>query len=198
VIDAKMSLNGYEEYANSETDAQRDAAIKRHMESVRAHIKELSGKNYQLLYGLKSLDFVLMFIPVEPAFMLAISHDSELWQEAWQKNVLLVSPSTLLFVVRTVAHLWRQEQQNRNAQEIASRGAELYDKLAGFVEDLDGLGIKLQQAQKAYDGAYNKFTGGRGNVIRQAEMLKVLGVKPTKQLPQKVLDAAQDMNDEKG
>lgn len=197
VIDAKMSLNGYEEYANSETDAQRDAAIKRHMESVRAHIKELSGKNYQLLYGLKSLDFVLMFIPVEPAFMLAISHDSELWQEAWQKNVLLVSPSTLLFVVRTVAHLWRQEQQNRNAQEIASRGAELYDKLAGFVEDLDGLGIKLQQAQKAYDGAYNKFTGGRGNVIRQAEMLKVLGVKPTKQLPQKMLDAAQDISKDK-
>jgi DNA recombination protein RmuC len=198
VIDAKMSLNGYEEYSNSETDAQRDAAIKRHMESVRAHIKELSGKNYQLLYGLKSLDFVLMFIPVEPAFMLAISHDSELWQEAWQKNVLLVSPSTLLFVVRTVAHLWRQEQQNRNAQEIANRGAELYDKLAGFVEDLDGLGIKLQQAQKAYDGAYNKFTGGRGNVIRQAEMLKVLGVKPTKQLPQKILDSALDMNDERG
>jgi DNA recombination protein RmuC len=197
VIDAKMSLNGYEEYANSETDLLRDAAIKRHMESVKSHIRELSEKNYQLLYGLKSLDFVLMFIPVEPAFMLAISHDSKLWQEAWKKNVLLVSPSTLLFVVRTVAHLWRQEQQNRNAQEIASRGAELYDKLAGFVEDLDGLGIKLQQAQKAYDGAYNKFTGGRGNVIRQAEMLKVLGVKPTKQLPQKMLDAAQDTRDEK-
>jgi DNA recombination protein RmuC len=197
VIDAKMSLNGYEEYANSETDLLRDAAIKRHMESVKSHIRELSEKNYQLLYGLKSLDFVLMFIPVEPAFMLAISHDSELWQEAWKKNVLLVSPSTLLFVVRTVAHLWRQEQQNRNAQEIASRGAELYDKLAGFVEDLDGLGVKLHQAQKAYDGAYSKFTGGRGNVIRQAEMLKVLGVKPAKQLPQKMLDAALDTCNEK-
>jgi DNA recombination protein RmuC len=167
------------------------------MESVKSHIRELSEKNYQLLYGLKSLDFVLMFIPVEPAFMLAISHDSELWQEAWKKNVLLVSPSTLLFVVRTVAHLWRQEQQNRNAQEIASRGAELYDKLAGFVEDLDGLGVKLHQAQKAYDGAYSKFTGGRGNVIRQAEMLKVLGVKPAKQLPQKMLDAALDTCNEK-
>ncbi|HEX5363934.1 MAG TPA: DNA recombination protein RmuC, partial [Gallionella sp.] len=144
------------------------------------------------LYGLQSLDFVLMFIPVEPAFMLAISHDSDLWQDAWKKNVLLVSPSTLLFVVRTVAHPWRQEQQNRNAQDIASRGAELYDKLAGFVDDLENLGAKLQQAQKAYDGAYGKFTGGRGNVIRQAEMLKELGVKPTKQLPQKLVDLAQD------
>ncbi|MFZ5523901.1 MAG: DNA recombination protein RmuC [Pseudomonadota bacterium] len=192
IVDAKVSLKAYEEYANSETDHQRDAAMKRHLDSVRTHIKELSEKNYQQLYGLKSLDFVLMFIPVEPAFMLAISHDSELWQDAWKKNVLLVSPSTLLFVVRTVAHLWRQEQQNRNAQDIASRGAELYDKLAGFVEDLDNLGTKLQQAQKAYDGAYNKFTGGRGNVIRQAEMLKELGVKPVKHLPQNLIDSAMD------
>jgi DNA recombination protein RmuC len=166
--------------------------MKRHLDSVRGHIKELSVKNYQQLYGLKSLDFVLMFIPVEPAFMLAIAHDSDLWQDAWKKNVLLVSPSTLLFVLRTVAHLWRQEQQNRNAQEIANQGAALYDKLVGFVEDLDNLGTKLQQAQKAYDGAYNKFTGGRGNVIRQAEKLKELGVKPTKQLPQNLIDSALD------
>ena len=192
IVDAKVSLTAYEEHANAETDHQRDAAMKRHLDSVRAHIKELSEKNYQQLYGLKSLDFVLMFIPVEPAFMLAISHDSDLWHDAWKKNVLLVSPSTLLFVVRTVAHLWRQEQQNRNAQDIASRGAELYDKLAGFVEDLDSLGVKLQQAQKAYDGAYNKFASGRGNVIRQAEMLKELGVKPTKLLSQKLVNAALD------
>lgn len=190
IVDAKVSLTAYEEHANAETDHQREAALRRHLDSVRAHVRELSEKNYQQLYGLQSLDFVLMFIPVEPAFMLAISHDSDLWQDAWKKNVLLVSPSTLLFVVRTVAHLWRQEQQNRNAQEIASRGAELYDKLAGFVEDLDTLGNRLQQAQKAYDGAYNKFTGGRGNVIRQAEMLKDLGVKPAKQLPQNLVDAA--------
>ncbi|MDO9011059.1 MAG: DNA recombination protein RmuC [Gallionella sp.] len=192
IVDAKVSLNAYEEYANAETDHQRDAAMKRHLESVRNHIRELSEKNYQQLYGLKSLDFVLMFIPVEPAFMLAISHDSELWQDAWKRNVLLVSPSTLLFVVRTVAHLWRQEQQNRNAQEIATRGAELYDKLAGFVEDLDKLGDRLNQARDVYDKAYGKFTSGRGNVIRQAEMLKSLGVKPGKQLPQKLTDAVLD------
>jgi DNA recombination protein RmuC len=164
--------------------------MKRHLDSVRGHIKELSEKNYQQLYGLKSPDFVLMFIPVEPAFMLAIAYDSDLWQDAWKKNVLLVSPSTLLFVLRTVAHLWRQEQQNRNAQEIASRGSELYDKLVGFVEDLDKLGDRLNQAKDVYDKAYGKFTAGRGNVIRQAEMLKGLGVKPTKQLPQNLIDSA--------
>jgi DNA recombination protein RmuC len=192
IIDAKVSLTAYEEHANTESENRRDAALRRHIDSVRAHIKELSEKNYQQLYGLQSLDFVLMFIPVEPAFMLAIAHDSDLWHDAWKKNVLLVSPSTLLFVVRTVAHLWRQEQQNRNAQEIASRGAELYDKLVGFVDDLESLGTKLKQAQTAYDGAYNKFAGGRGNVIRQAEMLKELGVKPTKQLQQKLVDLASD------
>lgn len=192
IIDAKVSLTAYEEYANAETDHQRDAALKRHLDSVRAHIRELSEKNYHQLYGLQSLDFVLMFIPVEPAFMLAISHDSDLWQDAWKKNVLLVSPSTLLFVVRTVAHLWRQEQQSRNAQEIASQGGKLYDKLVGFVEDLENLGAKLKQAQSAYEGAYNKFSGGRGNVIRQAEQLKNLGVKPTKQLPRKMTDSTLD------
>ncbi len=196
IIDAKVSLNAYEEYANAETDALREAAMKRHLESVKNHIRELSEKNYQQLYGLQSLDFVLMFIPIEPAFMLAISHDSQLWHEAWRRNVLLVSPSTLLFVVRTVAHLWRQEQQSRNAQEIASRGAELYDKLAGFVEDLDGLGLKLQQAQKAYENAYSKFSSGRGNVIRQAQMLKELGVKPAKQLHAKLVDAALDVHND--
>jgi DNA recombination protein RmuC len=192
IVDAKVSLKAYEEYANAETDHQRDSAMKRHLDSVRGHIKELSEKNYQQLYGLKSLDFVLMFIPVEPAFMLAIAHDSELWQDAWKKNVLLVSPSTLLFVLRTVAHLWRQEQQNRNAQEIANRGAELYDKLAGFVKDLESVGTKLKDAQHAYEDAHNKFTSGRGNVIRQAEMLKGLGVKPSKQLPQNLIDSALD------
>ena len=192
IVDAKVSLTAYEECANAETDQQRDATMKRHLDSVRSHIKGLSDKNYQYLYGLQSLDFVLMFIPVEPAFMLAISNDSDLWHDAWKKNVLLVSPSTLLFVLRTVAHLWRQEDQNRNAQEIANRGAELYDKLAGFVEDLDSLGVKLQQAQKAYDGAYSKFTGGKGNVIRQAEMLKGLGIKPAKHLPQNLIDSALD------
>ena len=188
IVDAKVSLTAYEIHANADNDPERNAAIKKHLESVRSHIKELSEKNYHQLYGLQSFDFVLMFIPVEPAFMLAISHDNNLWLESWNKNILLVSPSTLLFVVRTVAHLWKQEQQNRNAQEIASRGAELYNKLAGFVDDLNMLGKRLQQAQISYDDAYSKFSKGKGNVIRQAEMLKQLGVKPTKPLSQNLTD----------
>jgi DNA recombination protein RmuC len=192
VVDAKVSLTAYDEYVNAEIDMTRDAAAKRHIDSMRSHIKGLSSKNYQDLYELKSLDFVLMFVPVEPAFMLGIANDGEIWQDAWKQNVLLVSPSTLLFTVRTVAHLWRQEQQTKNAQDIAKRGAELYDKLVGFVEDFDSLGNKLQQAQKAYEGAYSKFTGGKGNVIRQAEMLKELGIKPTKALTPAIIDLAFD------
>ncbi|MCR4309882.1 MAG: DNA recombination protein RmuC [Deltaproteobacteria bacterium] len=182
VVDAKVSLNAYEDFVVSEDEAGRQAALKRHLDSVRSHIKGLSEKNYQTLYGLRSLDFVLMFVPVEPAFMLAVTCDRELFMDAWKKNVLLVSPSTLLFVVRIVAHLWRQEAQSRNALEIARRGAELYDKFVGFVEDLEALGGRLKQAQKEYDAAYGKLTGGRGNLIRQAEMLKELGVKPSKAL----------------
>lgn len=184
IIDAKVSLTAYEAHTNAESDTERNIAIKKHLDSVRSHIKELSEKNYQHLYGLQSFDFVLMFVPVEPAFMLAISQDNNLWLDSWKKNILLVSPSTLLFVVRTVAHLWKQEQQNRNAQEIANRGAELYNKLSGFVDDLNMLGKRLQQAQIAYDDAYSKFSKGKGNVIRQAEMLKHLGVKPAKSLSQ--------------
>ena len=195
VIDAKATLVAYEDYANAEDDKHRDAALKRHLDAVRAHIKGLSDKNYQDLYGLKSLDFVLMFIPIEPAFMLAVTHDRELFMDAWNKNVLLVSPSTLLFVVRTVASLWRQEAQNRNAQDIAKRGAELYDKLAGFVEDMESLGNRLAQAQKDYDGAIGKLSTGRGNLIRQAEMLKKLGVKPNKALPTAVVEQANDAAD---
>lgn len=194
IIDAKVSLTAYELNANAESDIDRESALKRHLDSVRGHIKGLSDKNYQQLYGLQSLDFVLMFVPVEPAFMLAISHDNNMWQEAWKKNVLLVSPSTLLFVVRTVAHLWRQEQQNKNAQDIASRGAELYDKLVGFVDDFDKLGKSLKQASDTYDKSYGKLTTGRGNVIRQAEMLKELGIKPTKQLPTSILDTGSEGN----
>jgi len=192
VVDAKVSLIAYEEFANAETDLPRAAAQRRHIESVRQHIKGLAERNYQQLHGLQSLDFVLMFVPIEPAFMLAVTSDSQLYSDAWNKNVLLVSPSTLLFVVRTVAHLWRQEAQSRNAQEIAKRGAELYDRLASFVEDLDKVGKNLGQAQDAYTKAYNKLSQNKGNVIRQAEMLKELGVKPTRSLPSPLVDRALD------
>jgi DNA recombination protein RmuC len=133
---------------------------------------------------------VVMFVPIEPAFMLSVTHDDALFMDAWQRNVLLVSPSTLLFVVRTIAHLWRQEAQTRNAQDIAKRGAELYDKLSAFVGDLQKVGAKLKDAQSSYDEAERKLSTGRGNVIRQAEMLKGLGVKTTKALPVSLVDAS--------
>ncbi|MFH1097224.1 MAG: DNA recombination protein RmuC [Candidatus Desantisbacteria bacterium] len=183
VIDSKMTLPDYRAFASAEAEEERNAALKRHLSSIRTHIKGLSEKNYQLLYGLNSLDFVVMFIPLEPAFMLAVTNDCELFQQSWDKNVLLVSPSTLLFVVRTVAYLWRQEDLSRNAKDISSRGGELYDKLVGFVEDMQKVGERIQQAQNSYNDARKKFNEGSGNVIRQAEMLKSLGVKPSKTLP---------------
>lgn len=188
VVDAKVSLVAYESHISADSDEARAQSVKRHLDSVRGHIKGLSGKQYQTLYGLKSLDFVLMFIPIEPAFMMAVTHDNDLFMEAWDKNVLLVSPSTLLFVVRTVAHLWRQEQQTRNSQDIAKRGAELYDRLVGFVDDLQTVGTHLGRAQTSFELAQRKLSVGKGNVIRQAEMLKELGVKPSKSLPVPLVD----------
>ncbi|MGN6528409.1 MAG: DNA recombination protein RmuC [Burkholderiaceae bacterium] len=190
VVDAKVSLVAYDRYTAAATDDDRAAAARLHLESVRTHVKGLSLKRYQDLYGLKSLDMVVMFVPIEPAFMLAVTHDDALFMDAWQRNVLLVSPSTLLFVVRTIANLWRQEAQSRNAQEIARRGAELYDKLAAFVGDLQNVGAKLKLAQDAYQEAEKKLATGRGNVIRRAEELRKLGVKNAKALPPALVEAA--------
>jgi DNA recombination protein RmuC len=190
IIDSKVSLTAYNDYVNAETDEARKAALARHMDSVRRHIKELAEKNYQSLHQLQSIDFVCMFVPIEGAFMAAISNDSELWGSSYERNVLLVSPSTLLFVVRTVAHLWRQERQKQNVQDIVNRGAELYDKLVGFVDDLKDVGTRLNNARTSYDQALSKLTTGKGNVIRQAVMLKELGVKPKKNLPPDLVDAS--------
>jgi DNA recombination protein RmuC len=192
VIDAKVSLTAYSDYTLAENDANRQNSVGRHVSSVRSHIKGLSEKNYHVLYGLKSLDCVIMFVPIEPAFMLAIGHDSKLWEEAWNKNVLLVSPSTLFFVVRTVAHLWRQEQQNRNVQDIAKRGAELYDKLVGFVEEFKDIGKKLDQAKGCYENARARLSTGRGSAIWQAEQLRDLGIKPSKSLPPELTEQSID------
>jgi DNA recombination protein RmuC len=190
VVDSKVSLTAYERSATETTAEEREIHIKQHLTSLRNHIRALSEKNYQQLYQLKSLDFVLLFVPLEPAFSTAVSHDNLIFREAWDRNVILVSPSTLLFVVRTVAYLWRQENQTRNVLEIAKRGAALYDKLCGFVEDLADVGKRIQQTMKAYDGAMRKLAIGDGNVIRQAEMLRDLGVKPSKQLPMALVDKA--------
>lgn len=190
VIDAKVSLTDYDAYCAGAEETEREGALGRHIGSMRAHIRELAGRNYPSLYGLKSLDFVVMFVPIEPAFMLALAHEGSLWQEAWDRNVLLVSRTTLLFVLRTVAQLWRQERQTRNVEEIVRRGGELYDKLAAFAKDLTDVGKSLDAARQSYDEAYRKLATGKGNAIRQAEMLKALGVKPAKALPLALVEEA--------
>ena len=192
VVDSKISLDAYQASVAAEDSAARDVCIKEHIASVQAHIKGLAAKNYQQLYGIQSLDFVILFMPLEPAFLLAVSHEKDLFMDAWNRNVLLVSPSTLLFVVRTVAHLWRQEAQTRNAQDIAHRGAELYDKLVGFVKDFEGIGSRIKQAQEHYDDALSKLHTGKGNVIRQAEMLRTLGVIPSRTLPAPLVELSQE------
>ncbi|HEY3989008.1 MAG TPA: DNA recombination protein RmuC [Acidobacteriaceae bacterium] len=193
VIDAKVSLLDYGTYCSAADEALRKHAAARHCVSLREHIRGLAGRNYHRLPGLETLDFVILFVPIEPAFLLALETDSNLWVDAWEKNILLVSPSTLLFVVRTVAHLWRQEEQVRNVQQIAERGAELYDKFVGFVDDLSKVGVRIEQTRTAYDAAFDKLTRGRGNLVRQVEMLRALGVQPAKRLPRPLTQRAEDV-----
>lgn len=187
VVDSKVSITAYTRYVQADDEATKEKELALHVQSLRQHIAGLSAKNYQQLYGLGSIDFVLMFVPLEPAFLAAMSHNSNLFQEALHKNIVLVCPSTLLATVRTVAHLWRQEQQNRNALEIAKQCGLLYDKFVGFVDDLDKVGQRLEQAQTSYSDAYGKLKTGRGNLIRSAEKVKELGVKPTKKIADKLL-----------
>ncbi|MBT0324957.1 DNA recombination protein RmuC, partial [Vibrio campbellii] len=176
VVDSKMALVAYERYFNAENDIQREQALSDHLAALRAHIKGLSLKDYHQLKGIQSLDYVLMFIPVEPAFQVAIQADPSLVKDAMEQNIILVSPTTLLVALRTIDNLWRNERQNENAQLIAERAAKLYDKLRLFVDDMEGLGGALDKANQTYQGAMNKLATGRGNVIRQAESFKQLGV----------------------
>ncbi|EDP58815.1 DNA recombination protein RmuC [Vibrio sp. AND4] len=176
VVDSKMALVAYERYFNAENDIQREQALSDHLAALRAHIKGLSLKDYHQLKGIQSLDYVLMFIPVEPAFQVAIQADPSLVKDAMEQNIILVSPTTLLVALRTIDNLWRNERQNENAQLIAERAAKLYDKLRLFVDDMEGLGGALDKANQTYQGAMNKLATGRGNVIRQAESFRQLGV----------------------
>ena len=194
VIDAKASLAAYDEYVRADNDADRNARLQQHVTDLRIHVEGLSVRNYQGLEGLDSPDFVVMFVPIESAFIAGVANDNKLWEEAWQKNVLLVSPTSLFFVVPIVANLWTQDNQKRNFQDIARRGAALYDKLVGFVEDLKTVGQRLEQAKGSYDGAYAKLYTGYGNVIRQAQMLKELGVRPSKTLPVELVEAAAEVS----
>ena len=190
IIDSKVSLVAYEKYVRAENDDDRDRAVKEHLISINAHLKGLESKKYDELPGIKSLDFVLMFVPVESAFMLAIDKDSEIFRKAFDKNIMIVSPSTLLVTLRTIQNIWRYEYQNKNALEIAERAGKLYDKFVGFVADLEKIGDQVDNTRKAYDSAHNKLVSGRGNLISRAQTLIDLGVKSRKHLPASVIQGA--------
>jgi len=190
VVDSKVSLNAYTDYANAVAEDTRKVALKQHLASVRAHFDGLARRSYHKLSGLESPDFVVMFIPVEPAFLLAMQEAGDLWREAYERNVLLVGPTTLLFVIRIVDNLWQQEQQARSVADIVDRGTKLYEKFVNFVADLSKVGESLRIADQSYQNAMNKLSTGSGNLIRQTEMLKKAGIRTNKQLPAKLLDAS--------
>ncbi len=192
IVDSKVSLVAYEKFWSSEDDTEKTQALKEHLQSLRNHIKGLSDKNYQNLYEVKSLDFVILFVPIEPAFALAMQADPALFNEAFDKNIVIVSPSTLLVTLKTVASIWRFEYQNRNAIDIAKKAGDLHDKFVGFVDDLIGLGNKMRDSQKAYEGAMNKLSTGAGNIVKRTDELRKLGAKASKSLPQTLLDRAGD------
>ena len=192
VVDSKVSITAYARHAESTDPVIAEQELAAHIQSLRQHILGLSAKNYSSLYGIGSVDFVLMFVPVEPAFLLALKTAPNLYQEALAKNIVLVCPSTLMATLRTVAHLWRQDHQNRNALEIAKQCGNLYDKFVNFVDDLEKLGQRLDQAQTSYHDAFNKLKAGKGNLIRSAERVRELGVKPSKNLASPLIESADD------
>jgi len=192
VVDSKVSITAYSRHAQATDPTISEQELAAHIQSLRQHIQGLSSKNYSSLYGIGSVDFVLMFVPIEPAFLLALKTAPNLYQEALAKNIVLVCPSTLMATLRTVAHLWRQDHQNRNALEIAKQCGTLYDKFVGFVDDLEKLGQRLDQAQTSYHDAFNKLKSGKGNLIRSAEKVRELGVKPSKNLSAPLIESSSD------
>ncbi|MCT7579942.1 DNA recombination protein RmuC [Aliarcobacter butzleri] len=187
VIDSKVSLNAYINYSKAENEDEKHQASKELVKSITSHIKDLSSKSYENINGVKTLDFVLMFIPIEGAFLLATSSDDNLFKLAFDNNIMLVSPSTLYVTLRTIENIWRNEHQNENAQLISKKAADLYDKFVAFVGDIEDIGTNITRTQKAYDGAMNKLSSGNGNLIRRTEEFLELGVKPKKQLPNRYL-----------
>lgn len=188
VIDSKVSLIAHEKLINAENDESKQLAIKEHILSVRGHIKGLSKKDYQDLQGVRTLDYVLMFIPIESAFISAIEHEPQLIKFALDNQIMLVSPTNLLVALRTINNIWQYEYQNQNANKIAEQARKMYDKFHGFVGDMDKIGRNIEASAKAFESAMSKLSTGRGNLVRQAEQFKSLGVSPTKSLDQKLLD----------
>jgi DNA recombination protein RmuC len=188
IIDSKVSLIAYERLVNCESEDERKLYSNAHVESIRNHVNGLSAKNYHDLYQINSPDFVLLFVPIESSFSFAVQLDAELFSDAWDKRVVIVSPSTLLATLRTISSIWKQERQNRNVLEIARLSGAMYDKFVGFVGDMENIGKNIKQSQAAYESAINKLTEGNGNLTKTAEKIKGLGAKANKQLDQKFIE----------
>jgi len=194
VVDSKVSLTDYERYVNAE-DEHKEKFLKDHINSLRRHINQLSAKKYEDLYEMESPDFVLMFVPIEPAFAIAINQDSSLYNKAFEQNIIIVTPSTLLATLRTIDSMWNNEKQQRNAIEIARQAGALYDKFEGFVSDLMKVGKKMDEAKVEYRGAMNKLVDGRGNIVTSIEKLKKMGAKAKKSIPESLLNRAIEDDD---
>jgi DNA recombination protein RmuC len=191
IVDSKVSLTDYERYINAEDDLQ-EKYLKDHINSLRRHVDQLSAKKYEDLYEMESPDFVLMFVPIEPAFAIAINNDNSLYNKAFEQNIVIVTPSTLLATLRTIDSMWNNEKQQRNAIEIARQAGALYDKFEGFVGDLTKVGKKMDDAKAEYKGAMNKLVEGRGNIVTSIEKLKKMGAKAKKSIPDPILKRAQE------
>jgi len=191
IIDSKVSLTDYERYVNSDDDL-REQFLKAHINSIKKHVEQLSEKNYQDLYDIESPDFVLLFIPIEPAFAIAINEDNTLYNKAFERNIVIVTPSTLLATLRTIDTMWNNEKQQRNAIEIARQAGALYDKFEGLVKDLTGVGKKIDAAKTDYSAAMNKLVEGKGNLVTSVEKLKKMGAKAKKALPEAIIKRAED------
>jgi len=188
IVDSKVSLVAYEAFVNTDDPDNKNAILKQHVDSIKNHVKGLGDKNYQNATLFDTPDFVLLFMPMESAFSAAIQHDPDLFNFAWEKKIVIVSPTTLLATLRTIASIWKHEKQTQNALEIARQGGALYDKFVGFLKDLEDLGTQINRVSKTYDDAKNKLGEGRGNLIRQVETLKKLGAKASKSIPENLLE----------
>lgn len=196
VVDSKVSLTDYERYVNAEDEQLSEKFLKDHINSLKRHVDQLSAKKYEDLYAMESPDFVLMFIPIETAFSIAINRDNSLYNKAFEQNIVIVTPSTLLATLRTIDSMWGNEKQQRNAIEIARQAGALYDKFEGFVTDLTKVGKRMDEAKSEYKGAMNKLVVGRGNIVSSIEKIKRMGAKAKKSIPETILKRAQEDDQE--
>lgn len=195
VVDSKVSLVAYERYYSSETEEDKETAKREHLISIKSHINGLSSKNYTQIYNLKTLDFVILFMPIETAYLLAMQTDNNLWNYAYEKKILLISPTNLVAALKMIHSMWQQEYQNRNAQEIAKKSGDLYDKFVDFVDDLINIGKQMDQTKKSYEGAMNKLSTGKGNLVKRSQDILELGIKNKKSLPPSLIDRSERNND---